>query len=50
LTPFGDDGPWADFKSSDLTHLALGGVMMNCGYDPDPNLEYGTPPIRRTNH
>ena len=45
MTPFGDDGPWADFKSSDLIHLALGGVMMNCGYDPDPNLEYDTPPI-----
>jgi len=45
MTPFGDDGPWADFKSSDLIHLALGGVMMNCGYDPDPQLEYDTPPI-----
>ena len=45
MTPFGDDGPWEDFKSSDLIHLALGGVMMNCGYDPDPNLEYDTPPI-----
>ena len=45
MTPFGDDGPWADFKGSDLIHLALGGVMMNCGYDPDPNLHYDTPPI-----
>ncbi len=45
MTPFGDDGPWADFKGSDLIHLALGGIMMNCGYDPDPNLEYDTPPI-----
>src|SRR5579875_1821404 len=45
LTPFGDDGPWAFFKGSDLVHLALGGVMMNCGYDPDPRLEYDTPPI-----
>jgi crotonobetainyl-CoA:carnitine CoA-transferase CaiB-like acyl-CoA transferase len=45
ITPFGDDGPWADFKASDLVHLALGGVMMNCGYDPDPNGEYDTPPI-----
>src|SRR5215210_2422419 len=45
VTPFGDDGPWAGFKSSDLVHLALGGVMMNCGYDPDPNFEYDTPPI-----
>jgi crotonobetainyl-CoA:carnitine CoA-transferase CaiB-like acyl-CoA transferase len=45
MTPFGDDGPWAEFKGSDLIHLALGGVMMNCGYDPDPQLEYDTPPI-----
>src|SRR6201998_2675865 len=45
MTPFGDDGPWKDFKGSDLIHLALGGPMMNCGYDPDPNLEYDTPPI-----
>jgi crotonobetainyl-CoA:carnitine CoA-transferase CaiB-like acyl-CoA transferase len=45
ITPFGDDGPWKDFKGSDLIHLALGGVMMNCGYDPDPNLQYDLPPI-----
>jgi len=45
MTPFGDDGPWAGFKGSDLVHLALGGVMMNCGYDPDPNLHYDLPPI-----
>ena len=32
-------------RRSDLIHLALGGVMMNCGYDPDPNLQYDTPPI-----
>src|SRR5690242_15777972 len=45
MTPFGDDGPWANFKGSDLIHLALGGIMMNCGYDPNPNREYDTPPI-----
>jgi crotonobetainyl-CoA:carnitine CoA-transferase CaiB-like acyl-CoA transferase len=27
VSPFGDHGPWADFKASDLVHLALGGVM-----------------------
>lgn len=26
ITPFGDSGPWKDFKSSDLIHLALGGA------------------------
>ncbi len=45
ISPFGDDGPWADFEGSDLVHLALGGVMMNCGYDPDPSGWYETPPI-----
>lgn len=45
ISPFGDDGPWADYKASDLVHLALGGVMMNCGYDPDPAGFYETPPI-----
>src|ERR1700676_3370177 len=45
MTPFGDVGPWKNFKGSDLIHLALGGVMMNCGYDPDPNGRYDIPPI-----
>ncbi|MFD7880139.1 CaiB/BaiF CoA transferase family protein [Streptomyces sp. NPDC059766] len=45
LTPFGEDGPWAGFQGSDLVHLALGGVMMNCGYDPRPDGSYDTPPI-----
>ncbi len=45
VTPFGDDGPWSDFKGSDLVHLALGGVMMNCGYDPAPGGKYDLPPI-----
>ena len=45
MTPFGDDGPWSGFKGSDLVHLALGGVMMNCGYDPNPANEYDLPPI-----
>ena len=45
ITPFGDDGPWSDYKTSDLVHLALGGVMMNNGYDADPTGFYETPPI-----
>src|SRR5438445_1280591 len=36
VSPFGDTGAWADFKGSDLVHLAPGGGMMNCGYDPAP--------------
>lgn len=45
ITPFGDVGPWKDFRSSDLIHLALGGVMMNCGYDSGPGGCYDLPPI-----
>ncbi|MFG2514057.1 CaiB/BaiF CoA transferase family protein [Streptomyces sp. NPDC048584] len=45
ISPFGDVGPWRDYAGSDLVHLALGGVMMNCGYDPDPTNGYDTPPI-----
>ncbi len=45
ITPFGDTGPWKDFKASDLIHLALGGVMMNCGYDAAPSGRYDLPPI-----
>jgi crotonobetainyl-CoA:carnitine CoA-transferase CaiB-like acyl-CoA transferase len=45
ITPFGEDGPWAGFVASDLVHLALGGMMMNSGYDPDAGMFYDTPPI-----
>jgi len=45
ISPFGDDGPWGDWKACDLVHLALGGPMMNCGYDPKPDGEYDLPPI-----
>ncbi len=45
MSPFGDSGPWANYRASDLVHLALGGPMMNCGYDPQPDGAYDTPPI-----
>ncbi len=45
LTPFGLDGPYRDFKSTDLTQMALGGIMAMCGYDADQNGFYDTPPI-----
>ena len=45
ISPFGDTGPWGDWKASDLIHLALGGPMMNSGYDPKPDLEYDVSPI-----
>ena len=45
ITPFGDDGPWAGYTGSDLVHLALGGPLMNCGYDPRPDGSYDLPPV-----
>jgi crotonobetainyl-CoA:carnitine CoA-transferase CaiB-like acyl-CoA transferase len=45
ISPFGDDGPWADYRASDLVHLALGGPMANSGYDPRPDGNYDLPPI-----
>ncbi|MFT6581744.1 MAG: crotonobetainyl-CoA:carnitine CoA-transferase CaiB-like acyl-CoA transferase [Alphaproteobacteria bacterium] len=33
VTPFGQTGPWRDFKAGDLTHMAAGGFMACCGYD-----------------
>jgi crotonobetainyl-CoA:carnitine CoA-transferase CaiB-like acyl-CoA transferase len=45
LTPFGRSGPWKDYKATDLVHLALGGQMMCCGYNPKEDGSYDTPPI-----
>lgn len=44
ITPFGQDGPWRDFQSTDMVALALGGQMMMNGYDPED--ADGAPPIR----
>jgi benzylsuccinate CoA-transferase BbsE subunit len=41
VTAFGLDGPWANYKSSDLVALALGGPLNSCGYD-----DHALPPIR----
>ena len=35
LTPFGQTGPWRDYQTSDLLHLAAGGQMASSGYDPE---------------
>jgi len=45
VTPFGLDGPHRALKTTDLTQMALGGVMAVCGYDPDKEGHYDTPPI-----
>ena len=33
LTSFGQTGPWRDYLSTDLLHMAAGGEMASCGYD-----------------
>jgi crotonobetainyl-CoA:carnitine CoA-transferase CaiB-like acyl-CoA transferase len=45
VTPFGQDGPWADYQADDLVLMALGGSMAACGYRPGPDGEYDTPPL-----
>jgi crotonobetainyl-CoA:carnitine CoA-transferase CaiB-like acyl-CoA transferase len=35
LTPFGQTGPWRDYQTSDLLHLAAGGQMASCGYSEE---------------
>jgi len=45
ITPFGLSGPYRALKSTDLMQMAMGGIMAVCGYDPDSNLQYDTPPI-----
>ncbi|MBI5949225.1 MAG: CoA transferase [Chloroflexi bacterium] len=44
ITPFGQDGPWSRYRSSDMVGLALGGPMMMNGYDHAD--APGAPPIR----
>ncbi len=45
ITPFGLDGPYRELKTTDLVQMALGGIMAVCGYDPDKEHKYDTPPI-----
>jgi crotonobetainyl-CoA:carnitine CoA-transferase CaiB-like acyl-CoA transferase len=41
ITPFGRSGPSRDVPATDLTILAGGGPVWNCGYD-----DHGIPPVR----
>lgn len=45
ITPFGLDGPYRALKATDLVQMAMGGIMAVCGYDPDRDGQYDTPPI-----
>ncbi|MEK7848952.1 MAG: CoA transferase [Chloroflexota bacterium] len=39
ITPFGQDGPYRDYKGGDLVSMAMGGYVFLCG-------EPGRPPVR----
>ena len=43
ITPFGQTGPWRDWRTTDLLHMAAGGEMASCGYDEGD--APGAPPI-----
>lgn len=41
VSPFGQDAPYSDHSSTDLTALAFGGPVWSCGYD-----DHSIPPVR----
>lgn len=41
ISPFGQDAPYSDLASTDLTALAFGGPVWSCGYD-----DHTLPPVR----
>ena len=43
VSPFGQSGPWRDYITCDLLHMAAGGEMASCGYDETD--VPGNPPI-----
>jgi crotonobetainyl-CoA:carnitine CoA-transferase CaiB-like acyl-CoA transferase len=45
ITPFGLDGPYRALQATDLVQMALGGIMAVCGYDPDKEGHWDTPPV-----
>lgn len=44
ITPFGQDGPHARYKASDLTGQAMGGFMYRIGWPEDPPNSMGANP------
>jgi len=41
ITPFGQTGPYKDFKASDLIGLAMGGLLFICGWEDEPPSRVG---------
>jgi benzylsuccinate CoA-transferase BbsE subunit len=41
ITPFGQRGPYRDFKASDIIGLAMGGFLFICGWEDEPPTRAG---------
>ena len=41
VSPFGQDAPFSEYASTDMTALAFGGPVWSCGYD-----DHSIPPVR----
>jgi benzylsuccinate CoA-transferase BbsE subunit len=44
ITPFGQTGPYRDFKGSDLVGQAMGGLLFICGWEDEPPTMAGASP------
>ena len=44
ITPFGQTGPYRDFKESDLVGQAMGGLLFICGWEDEPPTKAGASP------
>ena len=44
ITPFGQTGPYSDFKGSDLVGQAMGGLLFICGWEDEPPTKAGASP------
>jgi len=43
ITPFGQKGPYSNFKTSDLVSMAMGGLLFITGYPDRPPVRIGIP-------
>jgi len=41
VTPFGQEGPYRHFQTTDIENLAMAGPMYTCGFPQDPPNRYG---------
>jgi crotonobetainyl-CoA:carnitine CoA-transferase CaiB-like acyl-CoA transferase len=41
ITPFGQTGPYKDFKAPDIVGLAMGGFLFICGWEDEPPTRVG---------